>query len=52
MSRERWQKAMWEEFLSRIFRVDHVSFFPHKIFRWDKMESIGIVISLFPVNIF
>ena len=36
MSSEGWQKAAWEEFLSRMFRVDHVSFFPHKIFRWDK----------------
>ena len=36
MSRERWTKAMWEEFLSRIFSGDHVSFVPHKIFRWDE----------------
>jgi hypothetical protein len=36
MSEERWSKAMWEEFLRRIFRVDHVSFVPHKIFRWDE----------------
>lgn len=36
MSRERWSKAMWEDFLSRIFSGDHVSFIPHKIFRWDK----------------
>ncbi|HBP87334.1 MAG TPA: hypothetical protein PKK23_04580 [Nitrospirales bacterium] len=36
MSEERWSKAMWEEFLGIMFRVDHVSFVPHKIFRWDK----------------
>jgi hypothetical protein len=36
MSEERWSKAMWENFLGRIFRVDHVSFVPHKIFRWDE----------------
>ncbi len=35
MSTERWIPATWETFLSMIFRVDHVSFFPHKIFRWD-----------------
>lgn len=38
MSEERWSKATWEEFLSMMFRVDHVSFVPHKIFRWDKHE--------------
>lgn len=36
MPMERWSKATWEEFLSRIFQKDHVSFIPHKIFRWDK----------------
>jgi len=35
MSQERWSKARWEELLSRVFRVDHASFVPHKIFRWD-----------------
>lgn len=36
MSSERWTSARWEQLLSSIFRVDHVSFFPHKIFRWDR----------------
>jgi hypothetical protein len=36
MPSERCEKTVWKEFLSRNFRVDHVSVVPHEIFRWDK----------------
>ncbi len=36
MSGARWSPATWETLLSSIFRLDHVSFLPHKIFRWDQ----------------
>ncbi len=35
MSMSRWSSTSWEVVLGHIFRRDHASFFPHKIFRWN-----------------
>jgi hypothetical protein len=39
MSAARWSIDKWQDLLRMLFRPEHASFFPHKVFRWDA-ESI------------
>ena len=35
MSATRWSIDKWQDLLRMLFRPEHASFFPHKVFRWD-----------------